>query len=86
MPVLPAQGDRRGCRQQHDRVKLQVESMGEALVVIGASNGWGPYPLTSQQADLVLDELTNEMGRIEADSTILRRRSESGAEKGDCSA
>ena len=62
--------------------ELQVESMGEALVVIGASNGWGPYPLTSQQADFVLNELTTEMGRIGADSTSLRRRSESGTEKG----
>lgn len=56
--------------------------MGEALVVIGASNGWGPFPLTAQQADLVLKELTAEMLRIGADVTTLRRRSESGTEKG----
>lgn len=56
--------------------------MGEALVVIGASNGWGPFPLTAQQADLVLKELTAEMGRLEADVTTLRRRSESGTDKG----
>lgn len=56
--------------------------MGEALVVIGASNGWGPFPLTSEQAEDVLKELTAEMGRIEADVTVLRRRSESGTDRG----
>lgn len=56
--------------------------MGEALVVIGASNGWGPYPLTAEQADLVLKELTSDMERVQADVTVLRRRSEAGAEKG----
>lgn len=56
--------------------------MGEALVLIGASNGWGPFPLTPEQADLVLEELTAEMSRIEADVTTLRRRSELGSEKG----
>ena len=63
-------------------ILVKVEAMGEALVVIGASNGWGPFPLTAEQADQVLKELTAEMGRIEADVTTLRRRSESGAEKG----
>ena len=63
-------------------IVLKVEAMGEALVVIGASNGWGPFPLTAQQADLVLKELTAEMLRIGADVTTLRQRSESGTEKG----
>ena len=56
--------------------------MGEALVVIGASNGWGPFPLTASQADLVLKELTAEMERIGADVTTLRRKSETGTDKG----
>ena len=66
-------------------LSVQVEAMGEAMVVIGASNGWGPFPLTTEQADLVLQELIGEMKRIKADVTVLRRRSESGTEKGKLS-
>ena len=66
--------------QCHDVV--QVESMGEALLVVGAPNGWGPHPLTSEQMAAVMQELTAEMDRVGADVTELRRRGSTSTVKG----
>ena len=62
---------------------LQVEGMGEALVSIGSPNGWGPAPLTAQQVDEVLAELTADMDGVGADVTVLRRRAECTSVKGE---
>lgn len=51
--------------------------MGEAILAVGASNGWGPTPLTQEELDSVLDELIQDMDRASADVTILRPRTDS---------
>jgi len=56
--------------------------MGEALLVVGAPNGWGPHPLTSEQMEGVLKEVTAEMEGVGADVTELRRRAGTSTVKG----
>jgi hypothetical protein len=56
--------------------------MGEALIVVGAPNGWGPQPLTPEQVEVVLKDLTAEMDRVGADVTELRRRAGTSTVKG----
>lgn len=56
--------------------------MGEAVLAVGASNGWGPSPLNKEELDTVLDDLTQEMEASSADVTILRPRTD--AAKGQC--
>ena len=62
---------------------LQLESMGEMILAVGASGGWGPTPLTKDELDQLLDELIKEMDQASADVTFLRPRSDGN--KGDIS-
>lgn len=50
--------------------------MGEAILAVGASGGWGPSPLTTPELDLILEELTKEMDQASADVTFLRPRTD----------
>jgi len=65
------------------QLRGEVESMGEALLVVGAPNGWGPHPLTSEQMEGVLKEVTPEMEGVGADVTELRRRAGTSTVKGE---
>jgi len=53
---------------------LQVSTIGEALVEVGAPDGWGPLGLTADQLDAVLERLRVAMNAAHADVTVLRQR------------
>ena len=53
---------------------LQVSTIGEALVEVGAPDGWGPLGLTAVQLDAVLERLRVAMNAAHADVTVLRQR------------
>ena len=53
---------------------LQVSTIGEALVEVGAPDGWGPLGLTAAHLEAVLARLRSAMDAVEADVTVLRQR------------
>ncbi|KAK9810446.1 hypothetical protein WJX72_010850 [[Myrmecia] bisecta] len=57
-----------------EALRLEVGSAGEALVQVGAPNGWGPQILAEEQLDAILKRIDTEMNAAGADINILRRR------------
>ena len=53
---------------------MQVSTIGEAMVEVGAPDGWGPLGLTAAQLEAVLARLRGAMDAAEADVTVLRQR------------
>ena len=53
---------------------MQVSTIGEALVEVGAPDGWGPLGLMADQLGAVLERLRAAMSTAHADVTVLRRR------------
>ncbi|KAK9908835.1 hypothetical protein WJX75_003542 [Coccomyxa subellipsoidea] len=51
----------------------EVQAVGEQLVNVGGSHGWGPGNLTDEQLDLVLAEMREAMKTVSAEVTVLRR-------------
>lgn len=65
-------------------LRLQVQQIGETLLTIGGSSGWGPAEhLPTCQMDIVLQALQGQMGAMQADMTLLRRRVLPGASRDD---
>ena len=61
----------------------QVKQVGEALLTVGGANGWGPEVLSSQQLDAVLQAVQGRLKSMEAEMTLLRRRTLPASSKED---
>lgn len=59
----------------------EVRIVGEQLVSVGGSLGWGPANLTDEQLDLVLAQMREAMRNVGAETTVLRRSSPASANK-----
>ena len=51
----------------------QVETGGEAVVMAGMPNGWGPTGLSDSQLDTTLAKIKAKASEIGADANVLRR-------------
>ena len=51
----------------------QVETGGEAVVMAGMPNGWGPMGLSNSQLDTTLARIMAKANEIGADANVLRR-------------
>ncbi len=61
--------------------------MGELVLEVGAANGWGPSPLSSEQLAGVLGRLRGAAEAIGADVSVLRQRgadAAAGGQQGAC--
>ncbi len=55
------------------RRAVQVETGGEAVIMAGMPNGWGPMGLTDSQLDTTLARIKAKAAEIGADANVLRR-------------
>lgn len=61
-----------------------MKQVGEALLTLGGPNSWaGAEMLTSQQVDDIIAAVQKRLKDMQADMTILRRRTLPGASKAD---
>lgn len=55
-------------------LEAEIKSCGEAVLEVGAPNGWGPCGLTEDQLALALDRVRAAADRAGGDVTVLRQR------------
>lgn len=53
---------------------LQIDTVGEVVLEVGMSSGWGPSCLSAEQLAVVMTKLKQRAGTLSADVRVLRER------------